>query len=79
MKILSRRSVKGVIAFFILTVSADAVSANLRTIQNLFNRKEYKTARIQLEKEINGFSGRTLNEAKLLLARLQTAIEPAIT
>ncbi|MBN2069827.1 MAG: SPOR domain-containing protein [Candidatus Krumholzibacteriota bacterium] len=62
-----------------MLITASAVSANLRTIQNMFNKKEYEKAEKQLEQEMGGFHGKTLDNARLLLARLKTNTFSAIS
>ncbi len=63
-------------AMFVAVTTAlfpgDAGGAGLRTIRGQFNRKEYTAAEKSLREELPGMRGRTRDQARLLLADLET-------
>jgi tetratricopeptide (TPR) repeat protein len=79
MRLLTRISLLAAITAVISVVMpADSGGgAGLRSIRGHFNRKEYSRAEATLEEELPGMRGRTRDQARLLLANLQTDIDEA--
>ena len=53
-------------------------SLNFRSVRREINRKEYDNARSTIEKNIDGLRGRHLDQARMMLASVETRTEKAV-
>jgi tetratricopeptide (TPR) repeat protein len=62
----------------LISAALHGASLNFRSIRREINRKEYDSARITIDSGIEGLRGRSLDQARMLLASVETRTEEAV-
>jgi tetratricopeptide (TPR) repeat protein len=74
---MTKRATIIVALIILLFIVPDTESAGLRSARRKFNRKDYNSARQNILRDLPSMRGKTLIQAKLILAKLHTSVSAA--